>query len=153
MRVLVLDDDPLTAFALSRLFAMRGVQVVTVATAEAAERTLESGQFDALLVDAQADQAKGLRVLALARRLKGGIALFVVSNGTPDGGSPADADIYYIEKPWDGLFLVDAVRARCDGDSLGEGASGRLGRQEERPTVDIRPTRKERRPARESSAP
>lgn len=149
MRVLVLDDDPLTACTLAKLFAIRGIQAVSVPTAEVAERTVECERFDAVLVDAQADRAKGLRVLAKARELDAGISLFVLTDRGPEGGR-LDADIYYIEKPWDGFFVVDIVRARCSGERIAAGASGRLRVQDERPTVDIRPMR---RTVRDSAAP
>jgi DNA-binding response OmpR family regulator len=145
MRVLILDDDPLTSFTLARLFAIRGIQAVSVSSAEAAERAFERERFDAVLVDAQADQAKGLRVLARARQLDAGISLFVLSDREPDGGA-GDSDIYYIDKPWDGFFLLDIVRARCDGERV-----VRAGVQDDRPTVQMRPVRNHRRSLRESA--
>ena len=152
MRVLVLDDDPLTAFTLAKLFAIRGIQVVSVSTADAAERSIQRERFDAVLVDAQADGANGLRVLARARQLHADISLFLLSDQVAEDRRE-DADIYYIEKPWDGFFVVDIVRARAGGEPVTAGASGRLRVQDERPTVDIRPMRKERRPVRDSAAP
>lgn len=152
MRVLVLDDDPLTAFTLRRLFALRGIQVVSTATAEAAERALEAERFDALLVDAQADQASGLRLFARARQLDAAMSLFLVGDRAGAAGRREDSDIYYIEKPWDGFFLVDIVRARCAGDRAAA-ASGRLRTPDDRPTVDMRPMRKVRRSAPETAAP
>jgi len=146
--VLVLDDDPLTSFTLARLFAIRGIQVVSVSSAEAAERTLEGERFDALLVDAQADQAKGLRVLAQARRTDAAISLYVLSDRDPRDVR-VDSDIYYIEKPWDGFFLVDLVRARMSGER--PAAVRRV--QDDRPTVEMRPMRKDRRPLRDSAGP
>jgi DNA-binding response OmpR family regulator len=143
MRVLVLDDDPLTAFTLLRLFAVRGIQVVSVSTADAAERAVEAERFDALLVDAQADPTGGARLFARARELHPGISLFLVSDRKQPAGR-AGADIYYIEKPWDGFFVVDIVRARCAGEPITAGASGRLRSQDDRPTVNIRPIRSRR---------
>jgi DNA-binding response OmpR family regulator len=152
MRVLVLDDDPLTAFTLSRLFAVRAIGVTTVATADAAERALESERFDALLVDSQADHAKGLRLFARARELDAAIALFLIGDRAAGAGRE-DADIYYIEKPWDGFFVVDIVRTRCAGERVPAGLGGAARTQDDRPTVNIKPIRKEPRQARESAAP
>lgn len=152
MRVLVLDDDPLTAFTLSRLFAVRAIGVTTVATADAAERALESERFDALLVDSLADQAKGLRLFARARALDAEISLFLIGERAAGAGRE-DADIYYIEKPWDGFFVVDIVRTRCAGERVPAGAGGVGRTQDDRPTVNIKPIRKETRQARESTAP
>lgn len=152
MRVLVLDDDPLTAFTLARLFAIRGIQVVTVSSADAAERTLDRERFDAFLVDAQADHAKGLRVLARARQLDAGISLFVLSDREPEHG-PGESDIYYLEKPWDGVFVVDIVRARSSGELVGLAEQRRIraAAQDDRPTVQMRPVRTHRRAVRESA--
>ncbi|HEU5057734.1 MAG TPA: response regulator [Kofleriaceae bacterium] len=152
MRVLVLDDDPLTAFTLERLFAARGLEVVAVPTTEAAERAIETDRFDALLVDAQADQGKGVRLFPRARRLEGPMSLFLVSDRRAPRPVGEDADIYYIEKPWDGFFVVDIVRARCAGERIIAGASGRLRMQDERPTVDLRPMRRVRRASGEAPA-
>jgi DNA-binding response OmpR family regulator len=146
MRVLVLDDDPLTAFTLARLFAIRGIQVVSVSSAEAAERSLERERFDAFIVDAQADQAKGLRVIAHARTKDAGISLFVLSDRRPDDPR-ANSDICYIEKPWDGFFLIDLVRARATGERRAATAPV----QDDRPTVQMRPIRKDRRALRDSA--
>jgi DNA-binding response OmpR family regulator len=148
MRVLVLDDDPLTSFTLARLFAIRGIQVVSVSSANAAERTLQRERFDAFVVDAQADQAKGLRVLAQTRHADAGISLFILGDRPPEE-IQVDADICYIEKPWDGFFLVDLVRAR----STGERRTPRSHVQDDRPTVEMRPMRKDRRPLRDSAGP
>ncbi len=144
MRVLVLDDDPLTAFTLLRLFAVRGIQVVSVSTADAAEKAIEAERFDALLVDAQSDPASGKRLFARARELHTGISLFLVSDRKAAGANRDDSDIYYIEKPWDGFFVVDIVRARCAGEPITAGASGRLRTQDDRPTINIRPIRSRR---------
>lgn len=140
----MLDDDPLTAFTLLRLFAVRGIQVVSVSTAEAAERAIEAERFDALLVDAQAVPAAGKPLFSRARELHAGISLFLVSDRKAADGNREDADIYYIEKPWDGFFVVDIVRARCAGEPITAGASGRLRSQDDRPTVNIRPIRSRR---------
>ncbi len=148
MRVLVLDDDPLTALTLARLFAIRGIQVVAVASADAAERTLERERFDALLVDAQADQAKGLRLLTHIRASNAEISLFVLGD-RGENETRRDSDICYIEKPWDGFFLVNLVRARATGEHRIPAAHV----QEDRPTVQLRPMRKDRRPLRDSTGP
>ena len=147
--MLVLDDDPLTSFTLARLFAIRGIQVVSVSSAEAAERTLECERFDAFLVDAQADQAKGLQVLAKARRADAAISLYVLGD-RDEQDTRLGSDIYYIEKPWDGFFLVDLVRARMSGEQRPPPVRGV---QDDRPTVEMRPMRKDRRPLRDSAAP
>lgn len=152
MRVLVLDDDPLTAFTLSRLFAVRAIQVTTVATAEAAERILECQRFDALLVDSQADHAKGLRLFARARELDAAISLFLLGDRAAGAGRDGD-DIYYIEKPWDGFFVVNIVRTRCAGEQVPASTGGRPRTQDDRPTVNIKPIRKETRQVRETAAP
>ena len=151
MRVLVLDDDPLTAFTLSRLFAVRAIGVTTVATADAAEQALETERFDALLVDSQADHAKGLRLFARARELDAAISLFLVGDRAAGAGRE-DADIYYIEKPWDGFFVVDVVRMRCSRERVPAGSGGRPRTQDDRPTVNIKPIRNETRQGRESAA-
>lgn len=152
MRVLVLDDDPLTASSLARIFAVRGIQVVSVSTAAAAERTIEAERFDAILVDARADHAKGLRLFDRARQVDAGISLFLVSDRVDPGGR-ADSDIYYIEKPWDGFFVVDIVRARCAGDPVAAGgATRRSGARDERPTANIGPIRAHGRRRRASTA-
>ena len=143
MRVLVLDDDALTAFTLLRLFAVRGIQVVSVSTVEAAEKAIAAERFDALLVDTQADQSGGARLFARARELHPAISLFLVSD-RKHAANRDNADIYYIEKPWDGFFVVDIVRARCAGEPITAGASGRLRTQDDRPTINIRPIRSRR---------
>jgi DNA-binding NtrC family response regulator len=150
MRVLVLDDDPLTALTLARLFAIRGIQVVTVSTAEAAERTIQRERFDALVVDVQADQAKGLRLLDKARRMDAGISLFALSDREPEGRP--QSDIYYIEKPWDWLFVVDIVRTGRPGErKVTQLARCRSRARDERPTAEMRPKRRHRRPVRDTA--
>ena len=148
MRVLVVDDDPLTSYSLARLFAIRRVEVVSVATVKTAEERLECEQFDAVVVDAQVDQAKGLRVLAKARLVDARIALFLLGDTAPEGREVSD--IYHIEKPWDGFFVVDIVRARCGGE-VSRKERGKPTVQDERPTVELRPMRL--RTARDSAVP
>lgn len=72
MKILILDDDPSCASAMSQYFSMRGHDLEVASELEQAEALLLNGRFDAILTDIRltgVHQAEGLLLLALVHEL------------------------------------------------------------------------------------
>lgn len=108
-RLLVIEDDPLTAFDNEHTLKHSGYDVIaTVDSGEAAVRYIASEQIDALVLDlGLAGDMTGREVARLARDR--GIAVLLVT-----GQCPADASeiaVACLGKPHSASALVSALKA------------------------------------------
>ncbi len=108
-RLLVIEDDPLTAFDNEHTLKHSGYEIVaTVDSGEAAVRYIASEQIDALVLDlGLAGNMSGREVARLARDR--GIAVLLVT-----GQCPADASeiaMACLGKPHNPSALVSALKA------------------------------------------
>jgi DNA-binding response OmpR family regulator len=72
MKILILDDDPTCASAMSHYFAVRGYDLEVASELEQAEALLLNGCFDAIITDirlSSVQQAEGLLLLGFVRDL------------------------------------------------------------------------------------
>ena len=100
MRVLLADDDEDVRFVTRQLLELRGWQVVTAATGEAASRMAASGGFDVLALDHDMPPGTGLDV-ARDRREQGDdvpIVLWTGWAGTLDRDEVERLDVRLLNK-------------------------------------------------------
>ena len=108
-RLLVIEDDPLTAFDNEHTLKHSGYEIVaTVDSGEAAVAILASEQIDALVLDlGLAGNMTGREVARLARDR--GIAVLLVTGQCPtDAG---DIAVAWLGKPHSAAALVSALKA------------------------------------------
>lgn len=67
-RILVVEDDPVTRAALTRLLARRGYETAAVENAKEALAAVEAGGFDLVLMDLQLPDGDGLEITKQLRR-------------------------------------------------------------------------------------
>lgn len=108
-RVLIVEDEPILAFALEELLIEAEFEIVGVATRlEKALAFIESGVCDAAILDANlAGVSAGPAALALAAR---GLPFLVLSGYSPDQLSNAFAGAPCLQKPCKPERLVAALR-------------------------------------------
>lgn len=70
MRILVLDDDPLTVEYLSRALESEGHFVICAATVAEARSSLQKGEVEILLTDLDLPDGSGDELMPLVRELK-----------------------------------------------------------------------------------
>jgi len=68
MRILLVDDEPNTRDVYGRLLELAGHEVVTAESAQSAARAIESGPFDAAVIDLVLGGPDGLTVLEHLKR-------------------------------------------------------------------------------------
>ena len=132
MRILLVEDDPLLADAVSRAFSQNAHAVDVVHTGEAADQALAANTYDLVLLDIALPKMDGLEVL---RRLRGRrstvpVILITVRDSLEDrvDGLDYGADDY-ITKPFHLSELEARVRAvvrRTQAGSSSELVHGRL---------------------------
>jgi len=108
-RLLVIEDDPLTAFDNEHTLKHSGYEIVaTVDSGEAAVAILASEQIDALVLDlGLAGHMTGREVARLARDR--GIAVLLVTGQCPNDA--ADIAVAWLGKPHSAGALVSALKA------------------------------------------
>jgi two-component system cell cycle response regulator len=79
MRVLLVDDEPNTRDVYARLLELAGHEVVTAESAEAAGLAIESGPFDAAVIDLVLGGPDGLTVLEHLKQRHPAVRAVVVS--------------------------------------------------------------------------
>ena len=108
-RVLIIEDDPLTAFDNEHTLKHSGYEIVaTVDSGEAAVPIIAAEPIDALVLDlGLAGHMTGREVARLARDR--GIAVLLVTGQCPEDG--ADIAVACLGKPHSASALVAALRA------------------------------------------
>jgi two-component system response regulator HydG len=107
--VLIVDDDPIVASALSAILGARGYAPRAVESVESAKRALDASDYDALLLDLYLPDGDGMEVLgvALDRALPPQVLLMTARadlRGAVEAMRRGAAD--YIEKPFDAADLT-----------------------------------------------
>ena len=115
LRVLVVDDEPSICQVLTLALAAHGVQVTTAQSASEAKLALDSGSFDALLLDLRLRDGRGDAVFrsavercpALQER-----TLFMTGDiSTEAERTIAKTNCPYLLKPFDITLAVQAIAA------------------------------------------
>ena len=78
-RILVVDDDPSMLILLPKVLVRKGFAVSVAASADAAEKILEQGPFDAVVVDLQMPGRDGFSLAAAIRQRWPELRILVVS--------------------------------------------------------------------------
>ena len=112
MRIIVVEDDALVADAIRRGLTEAGCAVDHVTTAEQAEASLLSGEFDLAVIDIGLPGADGLSLVRKLRRQRVSLPVLILTarDGLADRVSALDtgADDYLV-KP----FAVPELQARA----------------------------------------
>ncbi len=112
MRIIVVEDDALVADAIRRGLTEAGFAVDHVTTAEQAEASLLSGEFDLAVIDIGLPGADGLSLVRKLRRQRVSLPVLILTarDGLADRVSALDtgADDYLV-KP----FAVPELQARA----------------------------------------
>src|SRR5579863_427312 len=109
-RVLIVEDEPMLAYALEEVLIEAGFKIAGVAARlETALALIESGDCDAAIVDANlAGVSAGPAASALAAR---GIPYIVVSGYSPEQQQRAFSGALFIQKPCRPNELIRALRS------------------------------------------
>jgi DNA-binding response OmpR family regulator len=109
-RILIVEDDPILAFALEELLVEAGFEIAGVATRlEKALAIIKSGVYDAAVLDANlAGASAGPAVLALAAR---GLPFLILSGYSRDQLSSAFSGALCLQKPCSPDRLIEALRS------------------------------------------
>jgi len=115
-RLLVVEDEPLVAFATEHLLGDAGFEVVdTVDRVADAMRVIESGvEIDLVLVDVNLADGSGIDV-ARAAQARGMCVMFVTGNCPGEARAFAAGCLSKPYSPRDLLAAIDAVEAVVDG--------------------------------------
>ena len=102
LRVLVVDDEPVSRAVLQHYLAADGHVVVTAADAEAAMHSVADGSFDLLITDHAMPGMNGVQLAGAVREVRADFPVILIT-GFPDGGrewkeSAAKID-FVIQKP------------------------------------------------------
>jgi DNA-binding response OmpR family regulator len=109
-RILIVEDEPLLAFALEELLVESGFEIAGVAARlESALAIIESGDCDAAILDTNlAGKNVGPAASALAAR---GLPFIILSGYSPDQQHGAFAGALRLQKPCRPERLIQAVRS------------------------------------------
>jgi signal transduction histidine kinase len=112
LRILVVDDEPVTRDVVTRYLQMDGHLVTAVSSALAALTELENNVFELLLTDHGMPGMSGLELVKCARRLCPGMPILMLTGfgqeGLHSGDKPPGVDVV-INKPVPPLKLRRAV--------------------------------------------
>ncbi len=129
--LLLVEDEAPVARALVRMLAATRLEVVHVATGDAAIEQLRTRSFDVVLSDLCLPGATGIEVLAAARAADSTLPLILMS-GSPTAASARAADalgvVAYLAKPMDRAQLAYALA------QAGTSAPGSHGFRKETPS-------------------
>lgn len=119
--LLLVEDEAPVARALVRMLAATGLEVVHVATGDAAIEQLQTRSFDVVLSDLCLPGATGIEVLTAARAADPTLPLILMSGSPTAASSRAAAAlgvVAYLAKPMDRAQLAYALaqaRTRAPG--------------------------------------
>ena len=122
-RILVVDDEPTVRQSCARIFAARGYDVETAATAQEGLERAARGYFDCALIDLKMPDRDGMELVRDARERRGNMAVVIITGyGAVDTAAEATrlgvSD--YLCKPFEPDQIVDAVeRAVRSGPRAG----------------------------------
>ena len=113
-RVLVIDGNRDIAAGIAVLLTTYAIEVETASTAEAAEEAIARFAPDAVVLDIYSPGLHSGRLFADFRRRFPGLAIVFTSPRRPENSdlsSLNDAKTLFLQKPFDGASLVDAIRS------------------------------------------
>ncbi len=99
LKILVADDEPLFRRALQSVLEHRGHEVVTAPDAYKAIESLQSGAFDAVLVDHRMPGG-GHRVFSYLEETDFGGVSVLMTGGTTSDTQEVDAEVPRLQKPF-----------------------------------------------------
>lgn len=112
LRLLVVDDDRLIAWALEQEFSASGVAVTRCHEGQGASREIRAAKYDAAILDVNLPDANGLAILEEIKRLSPATRVVVVTgDASPSNlrrAIAAGAD-QFVEKPFDPSTLRSRV--------------------------------------------
>ncbi len=111
-RILVVDDEPTIRESCQRIFAERGYEVETAASAQEGLDRAVRGYFDCALVDLKMPDMDGMEVVRRARQTRGNMAVIIITGyGAVESAAEATrlgvSD--YVSKPFKPEEIVGAV--------------------------------------------
>ncbi|MDQ2101752.1 response regulator [Azospirillum isscasi] len=92
LKILLVEDDSLTAMAMARMLEMAQCTVTTVTDGEAGLRALADGAFDALITDLVMPRLDGERMIRRLRLDQPDLPIVVLSASPPAEGTAALQD-------------------------------------------------------------
>ena len=109
-RVLIVEDEPVLAFALEELLTDAGFEIIGVATRlDRAFAIIESGVCDAAILDTNlAGESAAPAASALTAR---GVPFLVLSGYSPDQQNGAFVGALHLQKPCQPERLIQALRS------------------------------------------
>jgi response regulator RpfG family c-di-GMP phosphodiesterase len=111
-RVLVVDDEPLTAEVVSSALALHGMRVTQCYTAADAVRALDQGGIDTVVTDLQMPDGDGRGLIAQARKAAMGPEVVVITAAAEVGTAVECMRLGafdYLQKPFDLEVLASVV--------------------------------------------
>jgi CheY-like chemotaxis protein len=113
-RILIVEDEPVLAFALEELLVEAGFGIAGVAARlESALEIIESGLCDAAILDANlAGVSAGPAASALTAR---GLPFFVLSGYSPEQQASAFRGAVHLQKPCRPELVIQALRSILPG--------------------------------------
>ncbi len=116
LRVLVVDDEPVSRRVLSSYLAMDGHSVVTVDNAEEAMARFEGAEFDLLITDLAMPRMSGVQLAAAVRQIRAGQPVILLTGFNEDAigpaNQPAEVDLI-MRKPVQRRALQRALASLC----------------------------------------
>ncbi len=107
LRILVLEDEPIIAFALEDMLAAEGAAVMLATSIEEASEQLAQGPVDCAILDVNLHGTKSYPVAYLLRQSD---ARFIFATGYGDAEHPADlAEVPTVTKPYSIGEIRDAL--------------------------------------------
>ena len=112
-RVLLVDDDPVNLFALTRTLRMAGFATVSAANGETALKLIDAERFDAVVTDVRMPRMDGLELLQNIRARFPSLPVILMTGAIEDDIRQAASTwgaTALFEKPVDRTDLILAIR-------------------------------------------
>ena len=128
-RILIIDDEPTVRQSCERIFAERGYEVETAASAKEGLARALRGYFDCALIDLKLPDMDGMEIVRNARAKRGNMAVLVITGyGTAETAAEATrlGVSAYIYKPFTPQELVTAVENAVQDEGKENSQLGRM---------------------------
>lgn len=122
-RVLLVDDEGLILYSLSKMFGQAGAAVTAVTSGREALKKLQRDSYDICFLDVQLPDANGLELMSIVRRHSPATRIVIMTANELSGEqirSIEDHGCLYLPKP----FGLDAARALVTGHQRGPASGG-----------------------------
>jgi two-component system cell cycle response regulator len=127
-RILVVEDEPETRYALTQVLSGRGHRLVEADGAAATVERLGEQAFDLLICDLHMAHGQGVAVLAEVRRQRPDLEVLAIAGGGLAGGidriaqAKALGATVILHKPFDSETLIAAAERLLAAPARGEAA-------------------------------